>query len=141
MIDTLPAQIGAVFAVLVTAFALWKGDSLERAGATIFLLGWLASLILQADARLYGPQWGMMAVDVVLLPAFVALAWKSRRAWPAWACAFQALIVMSHVLTLVDQRPPIRAFYTVINLASYGVLVALALGTLRAWRGREARDD
>jgi hypothetical protein len=139
VIDTLPAQIGAVFAVLIAAIALLKGDALERAGATAFLLGWLASLILQADARLHGPQWGMMAVDAVMLAVFVAMAWKSRRTWPIWACAFQALIVMSHLLTLVDPRPPIRAFYTVINLASYGVLTALALGTIRAWRERGSR--
>jgi hypothetical protein len=138
VIDTLPAQVGAVGVVLILVFALLKGDALERIGATAYLLGWIATLMVQQDARLHGPQWGMMAIDVVMLLVFISLAWKSRRAWPVWACAFQALIVMSHVLTLVDPRPPIRAFYTVMNLASYGILTALALGAWRAWRERRA---
>jgi len=68
----------------------------------------------------------------------VALAWKCRRSWPVWASALQALIVMSHLLTLVDLRPPMFAFYAVMNLASYGILLALALGTFQSWRNWRA---
>jgi hypothetical protein len=50
----------------------------------------------------------------------------------------QALIVMSHLLTIVDIRPPLAAFYAVINLASYGVLVAIAVGAFWAWQERRA---
>ena len=77
-----------------------------------------------------------MAVDTVLLVVFAGLTWKSRRAWPIWICALQALIVSSHVLMLVDMRPSLRAFYTVSNLASYAILLTLALATLSSWRTR-----
>ena len=134
MFDTLYAQIGAAIAVGVVAFAFLKGDEPERVGAGAFALGLLASLLVQDDSDLYGPQWGLFAIDVILLGVYVALAWKSRRSWPVWASGLQTLAVMTHVLTLVDPRPPGAAFYAVVNLASYGILLALALGVHRAWR-------
>ncbi|MEJ6790485.1 hypothetical protein BrevBR_13120 [Brevundimonas sp. BR2-1] len=138
MLDTLYAQVGTAISLVVVAFAFLKGDEPERVGAGAFALGLLASLLLQDDGRLSGPQWGVMSVDVVMLGVYAALAWKSRRSWPVWAGALQALIVMSHLLTVVDLRPPLAAFYAVINLASYGILLAIAAGTAQAWRDRRA---
>lgn len=138
MFDTLYSQIGAAIGVLVVAFAFLKGDEPERVGGGIYAIGALASLLLQDDTRLYGPQWGLMAVDGILLAAYAAVAWKSRRSWPVWASAFQALSVTIHVMTVVDIRPPLVAFYVVINLVAYGVLLVLALGVAQAWRDRRA---
>jgi ABC-type transport system involved in cytochrome c biogenesis permease subunit len=45
---------------------------------------------------------------------------------------------MSHILTLVDIRPPVSAFYAVINLASIGILLSIAIGTFWAWQERQA---
>lgn len=138
MLDTPYSQIGTAIAVVVVAFAFLKGDEPERVGAGAYALGLLASLLLQEDSRLFGAQWGMMAVDTVMLGVYAALAWKSRRSWPVWASALQALIVMSHVLTLTDLRPPVAAFYAVINLSSYGILLAMAVGTFWSWRDRRS---
>jgi hypothetical protein len=138
MFDTLYSQIGAAIGVIVVTFAFLKGDEPERVGGGIYALGALASLLVQDEARLYGPQWGLMGLDAVLLAAYAAVAWKSRRSWPVWASAFQVLIVMINVMTVVDIRPPLVAFYAVINLATYGVLLVLALGVAQAWRDRRA---
>jgi len=138
MFDTLYSQIGTAFAVLVVAFAFLKGDEPERVGGGAYALGALASLLVQDETRLYGPQWGLMGIDAVLLAAYAAVAWKSRRAWPVWASAFQALVVMTHVMIAVDVRPPLVAFYAVINLAAWGILLVLALGVAQAWRDRRA---
>ena len=138
MFDTLYSQIGAAVGVVVVAFAFLKGDEPERVGGGVYALGSLAALLVQNDGQLFGPQWGLMAVETVVLGAYAALAWKSRRSWPIWASALQSVIVMSHVLTTTDIRPPIAAFYAVVNLASYGILIVLALGVLQAWRDRRA---
>lgn len=138
MFDTLYAQIGTAISLVVVAFAFLKGDEPERVGAGAFALALLASMLLQDDSRLSGPQWGLMIIDTVMLGVYAALAWKSRRSWPVWAGGLQALIVMSHLLTLVDVRPPVAAFYAVMNLASYGILLAIAIGTVQAWRERRA---
>lgn len=138
MFDTLYSQIGAIFAVIVVAFAFLKGDEPEKIGGATYVLAWFASMLVQDDTRLYGVQWGMFAIDTVVLVVYGALAWKSRRAWPVWACALQLLAIMSHVMSFVDLRPPAASFYTVINLSQYGVLLAMAVGTFWAWQERRA---
>ena len=138
MFDTLSTQIGAGLTVAMVAFAFLKGDEPERIAAGTYVVGWFASLLIQSDGAVGGTQWGLMGIDVVMLAVFVALAWKSRRAWPVWVSALQSLIVMSHVLTLVDIRPPVSAFYAVINLASTGILLVIAIGTFWAWQERRA---
>jgi len=138
MFDTLPTQIGAGLTVLVVAFAFLKGDEPERIAAGGYVLSWFASLLIQGDGAVGGTNWGLMAIDAIMLAVFVALAWKSQRAWPIWAAALQSLTVMSHILTLVDIRPPVSAFYAVINLASTGILLVIAIGTFWAWQERRA---
>jgi hypothetical protein len=136
--DTPPAQIGAAITVLVVAFAFLRGDEPERIGAGAYVLAWFASLLVQTDGAMRGVQWGLMSIDIVMLGVYVGLAWKIDRVWPVWAAGLQSLIVMSHLLNFVDIRPPLLAFYVVINLASYGILLAIALGVFRAWRERRA---
>jgi hypothetical protein len=138
MFDTLPTQIGAGLTVLVVAFAFLKGDEPERIAAGGYVLSWFASLLIQGDGAVGGTNWGLMAIDSIMLAVFAGLAWKSQRAWPVWASALQSLTVMSHILTLVDIRPPVSAFYAVINLASTGILLVIAIGTFWAWQERRA---
>ena len=138
MFDTLYSQIGAAVGVIVVAFAFLKGDEPERVGAGAYALGSLAALLVQNDSQLYGPQWGLVAVEAVVLAAYAGVAWKSRRSWPIWASALQAVVVMSHLLPTMDIRPPIAAFYAIVNVASYGILLALTLGVFQAWRDRRA---
>lgn len=138
MFDTLQTQIGVAITVAVVAFAFLKGDEPERIGGGAYVLAWFASLLIQDDgAGSFGPL-GLMSVDVILLVVFAGLSWKSRRAWPVCASALQSLIVMSHLLTVVDIRPPLMAFYAAINLTSYGILLTLAIGAFRAWQERRA---
>lgn len=107
MFDTLPAQIGAALMILVGMFAFLKGDEPERIGAGAYLLAWFASLLVQKDGQLFDIQWGMFAIDIVVLLVFGAMVWRSRRTWPVWACALQLLAVMSHVMIMVDLRTPV----------------------------------
>ena len=138
MFDTLSAQIGAILVVAICAFAFLKGGETERIAAGAYILGWFASLLAQNDSNLYGVQWGVFAIDAVMLCVLAGLVWRARRAWAVWASAFQLLVVMSHVLAMVDGRPPILVVLTVINLAGYGVLIALAVGTFWSWQERRA---
>ena len=140
MLDSLLSQIGFAVAALVAAFAFLKGDEPERIGAGAFLLGVFATLLVHDRTALTGVQWRVLAVDLVFLGVCAALAWKSRRSWPVWACGFQSIVVMSHLLAAVDLRPSLAAFYVVINVGGYGVLAAIAAGTWQAWRDRRAAD-
>lgn len=139
MLTTLASQIGAVFAVCVTAFAFLKGDEPEKIGAGAYILAFLASLLAQDAGQFYGTNWVLAVIDVIMLCVYAGLAWKTNRAWPVWVCALQSIIVLSHLMPLVDVRPPQYALLAVINLASYGVLITIAVGTFWAWQDRQAQ--
>lgn len=138
MFDTLSAQIGAAFVVLTCGFAFLKGDEPERVWAGAYILGWFASLLAQDDVALFTAQIRIFLIDVVMLFILIGLIWKARRVWPTWAAACQLLVVMSHVVAITDLRSSASAVIAVINLAGYGVLVALAIGTFWAWQERRA---
>lgn len=138
MFDTWPALVGAAFVVLVGLFAFIKGGEPEKIGAGTFLFGWFASLMVQSNAGLFGVQWAMFAIDVAMLLVFIAMVWKAPRSWPVWACALQLLVVTSHVMIMLNLRTPISAFYTVVNMTGYGIMLAIAIGTFWAWQERRA---
>ncbi len=138
MADTLFAQIGAAFVVLVCGFAFLKGDEPERVWAGAYVLGWFASLLAQDEVGVYNSQIRVLAIDAVMLLVLIGLVWKARRVWPTWAAACQLLVVMSHIVSLTDLRSPAGSVIIVINLAGYGVLIALAIGTFWAWQERRA---
>ena len=73
-----------------------------------------------------------------LAPERAVVVGPVSRARPVWAAAFQALIVTSHVMLAVDLRPPADAVAAVNNLANYGVLIAMAVGTFWTWQERRA---
>lgn len=138
MFDTLYSQVGAALTVLVVVFASWKGEDPERIGAGAYGLGWIASLLVQDDATLYGVQWSMFAIDLVMLGVLSALVWRSGRNWPIWAAALQMIIVASHLLMMANIGTSVSAYFSVINLCGYGVLTAIGVGTFWAWQERRA---
>ncbi len=138
MFETIYSQALLAAAVLSVGFALIKGDEPERLGGAAYALIILASLVIRDGSSLSLPRWGAMGLDVVLLLVFVGIAWQSRRSWPLWAASFQALIVTGHIMVAADLRPPRDAFAAVNNMANYGLLIALAVGTFWAWQERRA---
>ena len=136
MLTTIYSQLVLAAAVLVFSFALWKGDEPERMGAAAYALVYLGALMTPDSGNLSVPQWSLMAMDVVMLAVFIGLALHSRRSWLVWASAFQALIVTGHFLVAANLRPPSNAFATVINMSTYGLLIAMAVGTFWVWQER-----
>jgi len=138
MFETVAAYIGAAFMVIVGMFALLKGGEPERIGAGAYLMAWFASVLVQSNAGLMGVQWAMFAIDIAVLLVFIAMVWKAPRSWPVWACALQLLTVTSHVMLMMKLPTPISAFYTVVNMTGYGIMLAIAVGTFWAWQERRA---
>lgn len=138
MFNTLSAQIYAFTALVICGFAFYKGGPGERTFAGAFVLAWFASLVAQNQIDRSILPWALFAIDGALLAVFGALTWKYRQAWLMWAMALQALAVVSHVLKMFMVTPSTAAFYTVLNLTAYGILVALAVGVFWAWQERRA---
>jgi hypothetical protein len=136
--ETIYAQALWAITVLVLGFAFLKGDEPERIGAAAIVLVSVAAVLSPEDRSFDSPLWGRMALDVLLLAIFAGLAWHSRRAWPVWSAAFQALIVTGHILVAANLRPSANAFAAVNNISNYGLLIALGVGTFWAWQERRA---
>lgn len=138
MFDSIHIQIGIGLAVLIVGFMFIKGDEPERLGGGAYMLITLAGVFLPEDITRGGGVWGRMSLDILQLVVFLGLAWHSRRSWLYWAAAFQSLIVTGYVLIMADLRPTAVAFAAMNNIANYGVLAAMAIGTFWAWQERRA---
>lgn len=138
MFDSIHLQIGLALAVLVVGFMFIKGDEPERIVGGAYMLITLAGLLLPEDIVRGGFVWGRMSLDILQLGVFLGLAWHSRRTWLMWTSAFQSLIVTGYVLVLADLRPTALAFAVMNNIANYGVLIAMAVGTFWVWQERRA---
>ncbi|WP_269513971.1 hypothetical protein [Brevundimonas subvibrioides] len=139
MLDTLYLKLALLPMILIGLFAFSKGDFPERFGMGVYMLSWLASVLVQDDGNLYESfQLKIFLIDLGVAVFFGYLMWRWARNWIVWAMALQLLTVMSHIVYLFDVRPPVAAFYTVINLTSYGILLTIGIGTFWAWQDRRA---
>lgn len=135
MLDTLFSQVGAILWLGVCAFAISKGDRPERLAAGALVIAWLASLTTRSDT-VSGGVWVIMAIDVALLVFLLGLSWKTDRTWPIWAAGFQAITALVHVVVMIDERIRTIAYISATTIGSYGVLISVAVGAVRAWRMR-----
>lgn len=109
--------------------ALWKGEWPERMTATALFCAALASPLVESDL-FASPEYGILAVDLLLLGWLGALALVTDRFWPLWASGFHLVGTVIHVARIVDPTvvPPAYALGQVFW--SYPVLAALASGAL-----------
>ncbi|NIJ26640.1 hypothetical protein [Brevundimonas terrae] len=146
MFTTIIGWSGAFLMLAGCTFALTLGGKNERIGATAYLLCWLFSTL--ARAGILEKQYSGIAVmllDITLLIIFASLVWKSSSNWPVWATALQLLVATLQFLYTIDFKPTISAYFTVLNVASVGIIISLIVGTFIAWQERavigSSRDD
>lgn len=140
MFDTVYSQLFGVVTLAVVIFAFLKGEEPERIGVIANSLAWFAAGLVQQNVNPYATQYSLFALDIVVLLVFAGLAWKSARTWPVWAAGFQMFAVLGHIVVMIGLKPPAYSFYTVLAMAAYGVLGAIAVGTFWAWQDRVARE-
>jgi hypothetical protein len=134
---TLTGYLGAGSILLVALIAFSLGGRAEKIGTGAYVIAWIATVLVHGSNAGEGVQWGMLAIDTAVLLVFAGLVWKSGRAWPVWACALQLIVVASHIMIIAHLPTPISSFYTVVNLTSYGILIAICFGVFWAWQERK----
>lgn len=122
--------------LIVSAFALWKGETSERVGGGALALALLVTANVQRDMTGAAP-YIVAGVDLLLLAVFLSLAFKTSRTWPIWAAAFHLLNMTSHVVFFLKLSPP-DSYSLAQALAGFGVVGSLAVGTFWVWQEREA---
>lgn len=140
MYHSLIPWISFAVAALICGFAIWKGDRWIRFVAIVYLAGWIATPFVAVRDPLQA-DWGIMAVDVVVMILLVWASIRARRLWSAFAAACQMMSVASHVVSIIDLRIYIATLIAGLTLLSYGVLVALLVATLVSLRRRRVAHE
>lgn len=131
-----PRYIFWTVLLLVCGYAFARGQRDERLAAATCLLATLATrfAISPLHGRYGGLESGLLAIDVLVLAAFVAIALRSERFWPLWIAGFQLTGSLAHLLKAIEWDLLPRAYAAAAVFWSYPILLVLAIGTWRAHR-------
>ena len=135
----LPQILFGVFVVFVACGpALLLGDRPAKLMGAACLIAYVATVLLQDHGNHFSPQYGVAAVDTVLLAIVIYLAVTYRRTWLVLAGGFMMLIVANHFAFAVDLRMVANIRATAANVWGYLMLACLVWGTWTSWRDRRA---
>ncbi len=81
---------------------------------------------------------GRPGVDVVYLAVLLGVALRSDRLWTLFPAAFQLIAVIIYAAKAIDARPGPRAPYVGVEIWSYLILTAVAVGVLQHRRPPDA---
>lgn len=121
-----------VLLALCCGYALWRGRGDARVAAAVCIGASLLSLAILRpleDFRQF--EFGLLAIDVMVLGSFIAIALKSQRFWPLWVAGLQLTSLFAHLgrVAHLDLLPV--AYAAAERFWSYPILILIALG---AWR-------
>lgn len=126
----------AIFVLLlgaVTLLSWWKGGAPERATASCFAVGFIATMASYSalPVRFTTVETAVALIDVVMLVAILAIALKADRLWPMLVAGLQLDIVMVHALKAID-ADVMRSIYAIMmTVWAYPQLILLVIGIAR----------
>lgn len=124
--------------IAASVFAFVRGSTDERFAASVCIAASLASVLVAMPlrSRFHGVEGGIMAVDVVTLAAFTALALRSKHFWPLWIAGLQLTTEIAHVMKAADPTLFPQVYAAAAQIWSYPILFILLIGT---WRTHHRR--
>lgn len=144
-----PAMNVIVYQILLLAcwaYALRRGGTPEKIGATILVIGsYLSYAAFRAhaafpltqspgrDISFQSVEFGVLTIDVLCSIAFLALALRADRFWPMWVAALQVLGTASHAVKYIDPEILGRTYAFMLAVWSYPMILLMVIGT---WRHR-----
>jgi hypothetical protein len=130
-------------ALVVTLFALWKGDRAVRLGAVTHFGLEVATFIVHPMPGDSGAESILLALDFVTAVVFLLLAVRYASLWLGAAMLLQSAQFSLHAYYLVMEKPHDAMHAWINNTTDLGVLVAILIGTILAIRRRaaDAREE
>lgn len=126
-----PVQIALALLLLVAAIgAFLRGGTVEKRGVGLFAAGMVAFVVAEAITFNTTRAVTLFAIDLAVLAGLVALAWKSPRPWPVYACGFQTMVLATHVAGWIDLDMDVQFHAGLLLAFNAAALVVLILG---AW--------
>jgi hypothetical protein len=119
--------------LLTVAYALWRGRGDERFAAGVALLATVATQFVMPPAplRYSGLQVELVAIDIAVLAAFVAIALRSERFWPLWVAGLQLTNSMAHLMKGIESELLPQVYAAAAVFWSYPILLTIVIGTWR----------
>lgn len=132
-----------VMLVLVAAYAFWRGTRDERLVAGICIAGAILSKLVVSPLheRYFAVEPAIMAVDLLMLAAFVHIALRSPRFWPLWVAGLQLTTILGHILKAVGGDMVPRAYGVALGFWAYPIVLILGIATWRSARWRNRGDS
>ncbi len=147
MFESYIAQAGAVAMALACIFGVIRGRWPEQVASVTLAANWVGCAALEDRRYIHHPfhhldvQPGIATIDVLYAGLLLILVLASRRRWLIYAFGLQALLVAIHAATFLDARVSHFDFFSAYFVVSWGILVALAVGTAIEGRRPAFRRD
>lgn len=134
-------QIFEILLVTSCTYALLRGRSEERIVALVSVVATIASFfaVSPLSVRYRGVETGLLAIDLLVLAAFVLVALRSRRFWPLWVAGLQLTSTAAHLMKAIDEHLLPIAYGAAVAMWSYPILIILAVATWRVRRPVQER--
>ena len=125
----------------ILVFVMWRGGRDERIVAAVCLIGYVMTQVVIApiNERFQNVELGVLAVDLMVLGGFLAVALRSYRFWPLWVTGLQLTTILGHILKGLDTALIPQAYGAALTFWSYPILAILLIGTWRSHQ-RSRRD-
>lgn len=120
--------------IAICGYAFWRGRSDERVVAAVCLVASVVTpfAVAPLQSRFSSVEFGVLAVDIVVLAFFVAVALRSARFWPLWISGLQLTTTMAHLMKAIELDLVRYAYGAAASFWSYPILLILAVGTWRS---------
>lgn len=128
---------------LVALYAFWRGSRDERLVAAICVVGAIVSklVVTPLEQRYMAVEPAIMAVDMVMLAAFVYIALNSKRFWPLWIAGLQLTTIFGHVLMAMSSDLVPKAYGMALGFWAYPIIFILAIATFRSRKWKVRSND
>lgn len=133
------------YLLLVTLFAtcsiaFWKGGSAERITAAILFVAAIGTPLVTIS-KFAAPEFGVLAIDILLLGWLVWLAISHDRFWPLLAAAFHLVGTIVHVVRIVEPTVLQAAYAHGQAFWAYPVFASLVWGVMVEGPASKARQS
>jgi hypothetical protein len=131
-----------VFALpTLCAFAWFRGGVTERRVATAVVIAVIATTTTDVfGTRWQGPNWGVIAVDVILMIVLVVIARQSTRFWPIWAAASQLGGCLAHLPAILNPEIPKHLYGATQPFWIWPLMASLLIGARSVHRLRRMQE-
>ncbi|MBS0295424.1 MAG: hypothetical protein JSR45_03870 [Proteobacteria bacterium] len=138
MPQSIYGQILFAFIVGACLLAFWKGETPERRTGALLLVSTILAFAVQHQADASIKPYLVFAVELFSFVGLGLIAWTSSKTWPIWAASFQTISLSVVIARMAGLHIMASAYVTAVNLAAYGLIGSLIVGTVIVWREREA---